>query len=108
MKFNSSKDSLEWFRGNLTSLVDSIRSLNYETKYSVLNKLNEQAQTSSSSSSSSSSKANTVSSTSYLSTIYWMLQDPIDEYKYSFNKSITEQITNKQIDLYNRAAISIL
>ena len=43
-----------------------------------------------------------------VSTIYWMLQDPIDESKYSFNKSTFELITNKQIDCYNRAAINLL
>lgn len=42
------------------------------------------------------------------SSIYWMLQDPIDEAKYSLNKSVFELITNKQIDSYNRAAINLL
>jgi len=42
------------------------------------------------------------------SSIYWMLQDPIDESKYSVNKSVFELITNKQIDCYNRAAINLL
>jgi hypothetical protein len=42
------------------------------------------------------------------SSIYWMLQDPIDEAKYSLNKSFFELITNKQIDSYNRAAINLL
>ena len=42
------------------------------------------------------------------SSIYWMLQDPIDESKYSLNKSVFELITNKQIDSYNRAAINLL
>ena len=43
-----------------------------------------------------------------VSTIYWMLQDPIDESKYTVNKSLFELITNKQIDSYNRAAINLL
>ena len=37
-----------------------------------------------------------------------MLQDPIDELKLSLNKTLYESITNHQIDMFNRAAISIL
>lgn len=43
-----------------------------------------------------------------LSSIYWMLQDPIDESKYLFNKSINEIVTNRQLDMYNRASINLL
>lgn len=53
-------------------------------------------------------KLNNAATSSFASSVYWMLQDPIDEYKMSINKSSSEQITNRQIDLFNRAAISIL
>lgn len=43
-----------------------------------------------------------------MSSVYWMLQDPIDETKYFYNKSLSEQLTNTQIDLYNRASINLL
>ena len=112
IRANMTKDSLDWFKGNLTNLIDLIKSLSYDFKY-----YNTQAKTSSSSSSSSSNSNNSPNTNNNLnnnfnlmsSSFYWMLQDPIDESKYLFNKSITDQqITNRQIDLYNRASIDIL
>ena len=41
------------------------------------------------------------------SSIYWMLQDPIDEYKYKYHYN-QSKLNNKQIDLFNWASISLL
>ena len=74
-------------------VVENIKT-NNELKYSSINKPNsENTQSSSSSSSSSSKTSNSYTSKPIFnpyvsSSIYWMLQDPIDEYKYSFNKKV--------------------
>jgi hypothetical protein len=43
-----------------------------------------------------------------LPSIYWMLQDPVDEYKYEFNQTRQVKIKNFNIDLYNRETINLL
>ncbi len=37
-----------------------------------------------------------------------MLQDPVDEAKFYSNTTLYESVSNQQIDIYNRAVISIL
>ena len=101
---NSSNDPIEWFKGNLTNLLDSVNILNNDFKYATLNRTpNTHTTTGNTITSMDTSFASSLSSP-----IYWMLQDPIDEEKFYFNKSLVNQITNRQIDLYNRAAIEIL
>lgn len=118
----------------MTNLVDTIKSLNYDYKYPLLKKekslmssrqrlrtpnsakqtqtpntSNEPSSTSSASgesSSSSSSAHNTDSET--ITSIYWMLQDPMDEYKYFLNRNYSEKITNRKIDMFNRESINLL
>ena len=85
-------ETLEIYKTNLTSLIETIKALKYDQ-----NK-NDDAPTVSAS---ASKEAN------FELKIYWMLQDPIDEYKYkNFNNQT--KLNNKQIDLYNRASISLL
>jgi hypothetical protein len=74
------------YKANLTSLIETIRTLKYDN-----------LDDSSSSSSNSKDELN----------IYWMLQDPIDEYKYKYLNNKTK-LNNKQIDSYNRASLSLL
>ncbi len=124
---NSSKESFDSFKRNLTNFVENIKSINYDSKSSVLPskksnieqpyESNTDRKTTShtnmnsnnnGNSNNPTSNSNSASSSSQTLPIYWMLQDPIDEYKYSLNKSVNAQITNKQIDLFNRAAINIL
>ena len=40
--------------------------------------------------------------------VYWMLEDPIDESRYIFNKTSSQLLTNKRIDAYNHEAIKML
>lgn len=109
----STKESIEWFKSNLTSLVDLIDSANFDMRLSsndvkvasiprrIRNKR-------------SSSKKESEKTAIYdgnqneMSSIYWMLQDPIDETKLIFNKSLRESLTNHQIDTYNRATLGII
>jgi hypothetical protein len=140
---------LDYFRGNLTNLIDTIKSLNYDYKYpmpryykekqsilnlkksrtttSTLNKP-ENKESSSSASSSSSNAAQNESSKegaadqknpansqqpaadndSAMTSIYWMLQDPIDEVKFFVNKTVTDKITNRKVDQFNRESINLL
>lgn len=79
-------ETLEMYKTNLTSLIETIRTLKYDN-----------IDDSSSSSSNSKDELN----------IYWMLQDPIDEYKYKYLNNKTK-LNNKQIDSYNRASLSLL
>lgn len=58
--------------------------------------------------STSSDERNSSNNNNDDSSIYWMLQDPIDESNLSFNKTLYESITNQQIDTFNRAAINII
>lgn len=49
------------------------------------------------------------SSAAAATNIYWMLQDPIDELKCFVNRTLQpDMLTNRQIDMYNRAAINLL
>lgn len=121
---NSTHDALEAFKSNLTNLADLVKSLDYDTKFLNANKRiykldkissstttrvhsrpvqNEQQTGSASTLTTSSSEMQSATA------IYWMLQDPIDEIKCFVNRTIQPDImTNRQIDLYNRAAINLL
>lgn len=87
---NATKESFEAFKGNLSNLIDLVKSSNYDAKYSIPNKAFQYDQGS----------ANLP--------IYWMIQDPIDESKYVYNQTTNDIITNKKIDMYNREAINLL
>lgn len=111
IRSNTTKDSLDWFKGNLTNLIDIIKSLSYDYKYfNAQTKLSSSLYSTNNNSPYSNTNNNLNNNFNLISSsFYWMLQDPIDESKYLFNKSTLEQqITNKQIDIYNRAAIDIL
>ncbi len=56
----------------------------------------------------STTPSDTTDNNNDVSSIYWMLQDPVDEVKFSSNTTMHESISNRQIDTYNRAAIEIL
>ena len=129
LKNNASKEAIEWFKGNLTNFVDLVKSLNNELKYSFSSVKQPVTHRDKTKSTEFNTNTNTNSNPDYniytsannnnlntngntnnglASSIYWMLQDPIDESKYSLNKSAYELITNRQIDSYNRAAINLL
>lgn len=114
----------------MTNLVDTIKSLNYDYKYPLLKKEKtlmsskrlrtpnsaKQTQTpntsnepsSTSSASESSSSQHNPDSSETITSIYWMLQDPMDEYKYFLNRNYSEKITNRKIDMFNRESINLL
>ena len=127
--YNSSKKALDWFKSNLTNLIDTVKSLNFDHKYptprydkekSMINKkLAQEVSATVFSSSSVSSTTENNNSKAYIDpfrhesasfpSIYWMLQDPLDESKFNFNKSSPDtKITNRKIDTFNREAINLL
>ena len=103
---NSTKEALEAFKSNLTNLVDLVKSLDYDTKFPDANKRIYRLEKSTSQTNLNSGNGNEAVNTA----IYWMLQDPIDEDKCFPNKTniLAEALTNRQIDVYNRAAINLL
>lgn len=116
----SSSEALDEFKQNLTSMVDMINSASFDmslnsNKVETITIPRIRNPRSSRSSKSTTEKQSEKTSTSIdgasqseLSSIYWMLQDPIDESKITFNKSLREALTNQEIDRYNRAALSII
>jgi hypothetical protein len=97
------KESIDCFKGNLTYLVDLIKTLSFTNTYT-----NQVTRPLSTSKNINTNNNNFQSFGSMSSPFYWMLQDPIDEVKYSHNKSLTEMVTNSEIDFFNRASIDIL
>jgi hypothetical protein len=83
-------DTLEGYKTNLSTLIDTIKSFKEDEPLPL-----------------SSTSSTSSTSINFDLNIYWMLQDPIDEYKYKNFKNQTK-LNNKQIDLYNRASISLL
>ena len=120
LKNNSCKEAIEWFKGNLTNFVDLVKSLNNDLKYSASSPSKQPvthkdktdrtkpSEFNSNEYNTNAYTTNNNNNNGLSSSIYWMLQDPIDESKYSLNKSSYEIITNRQIDSYNRAAINLL
>jgi hypothetical protein len=137
---NSTREALDSFKSNLSSLIDLVKSTDYDSRFanSALYKLKSGGGRGTDGSSSSSENIKKYmenanfdnydnNEPNYHSTsIYWMLQDPIDESKYLVNTSMTTSavaataaaaattpnsdimLTNKQIDAYNRASINLL
>lgn len=113
----TSANNLDSFKTNLSNLVEMINSYNYEN-HSELKKLKNtrirREEEKNTKFDKDVTKLQTESSEENIiknnddSSFYWMLQDPIDESKLSFNRTLFDSITNQQIDEYNRAAISIL
>jgi hypothetical protein len=116
----------EWFKGNLTNLVDVIKSLNYDSKYSSMGMPTSASSSSSTDDTSSSSASmnsysskrlsNSPNNLNYfnkyysgdpISSIYWMLQDPVNEYELD-GYNLSKNINNENIDEYNRASINLL
>lgn len=89
----------------MTSLIDTLKSINKDEL------IDQSSDSLAASDGGSASMQSTTTSTSPLSkpltNIYWMLQDPIDEFKYKSFKNTTK-LTNKQIDVFNRATISLI
>jgi hypothetical protein len=140
--YNSSKKALDYFRANLTNLVDTIKSLNYDYKYPMpryykeknppflkkakspgngdnlvtADKASSASATVSQSMSGSESNSNGEPSqkssggADSITSIYWMLQDPVDEGKYAVNRSVAAQegVTNRKVDQFNRESINLL
>ncbi len=129
--YNSTKKALEYFKANLTNLIDTIKSLNYDYKYpmpryykerqNILNlkksktttaALNEPQANKDKSNQNENGKeakgAYSMENDSAITSIYWMLQDPIDEAKFFFNKTVTDKITNRKVDQFNRESINLL
>ena len=107
------RESIEWFKGNLTNLADMINDINFDfIEKSTLNSAPKQPQINNylSRTLDFESMLNVQTEVPSLSSsVYWMLQDPINANKYpSSNKTLYEKITNEQIDSYNKAAINIL
>lgn len=105
---NASREALESFKSNLTNLIDMVKSLDYDTKYPNANKrlykINDK-------NANTGYKDSSFASSSQSTTIYWMLQDPIDEAKYYLNRTSQYEsacLNNRQIDIYNRAAINLI
>lgn len=113
---NSTREALDAFKSNLTNLADLVKSLNYDTKYPnankriyKLDKSTTRAQHNHQQSAGQQAQTNSGESQTVATSIYWMLQDPIDEVKCFVNRTVQPDImTNRQIDLYNRAAINLL
>ena len=102
----SPDESIEYFKRNLTNLIDIVKILTPDNSNSFF------ADT-------SNIKTNNNNNNYFnkMSNIYWMLQDPIDEKKSLANKSASASAsgggaertaTNTQIDLYNRMSINYL
>jgi len=114
-KRKSADKWFEWFKSNLTNLVDVIKSLNYDSKYSSAG-MSTSASTSSASSYNSKRHGMGANNQNYFtqyysgdvsSSIYWMLQDPVNEYKFA-DHNLSKNINNENIDSYNRASINLL
>jgi hypothetical protein len=112
---NSTREALESFKSNLTNLIDLVKSLDDDSKFSNANKLIYKLKKSlNSNSNNDQTNKNLNDNSNYnrdsaITSIYWMLQDPVDELKnILLNKTQLEPITNRQIDVYNRAAFNLL
>ena len=81
------KESIESFKGNLTGLVDLIKTLNILNKYP-----NTVTRPLSTNQNININKYNFQSFGSMSSPFYWMLQDPIDEVKYYYNKKYSQTL----------------
>lgn len=89
------KESISLFRQNLTSLINLLKSYdnNWKTKlkHSTIQSIGDLSW-----------------SWSEPSSIYWMVQDKLDEYKYYFNKTFNSQFTNDELDEFNKVSIQML
>lgn len=107
---NTTREALESFKSNLTNLIDLVKSLDYDTKFPHANKRIYKLDKSTSQMRVKANRQPDEAASSQATSIYWMLQDPIDESKFFTNRTISqhETMNNRQIDVYNRAAINLL
>lgn len=86
----SSQESIDKFQNNLTSLIELIDDINYEYKLVKPTKDKKGYNTT------KQSKAIDPKEDNQIISLYWMLQDPVDESKYRFNKTLHDTINNQK------------